>query len=108
MTEHSTTRDNTDFRARIDYATRNAQQPTDIAYHRYQPFTPVSLTHRTWPDNVATSAPRSCAVDLIVRNHALIPPLSPRRRPPSETHPRVAYRICLGQAPTPRCIVGCH
>ncbi|MDQ1307121.1 MAG: 2-isopropylmalate synthase, partial [Actinomycetota bacterium] len=80
MTEHSTTRDNTDFRARIDYATRNAQQPTDMAYHRYQPFTPVSLTDRTWPDKVATSAPRWCAVDLRDGNQALIDPMSPGRK----------------------------
>ena len=80
MTEHSTTRDNTDFRARIDYATRNAQQPTDMAYHRYQPFTPVSLTDRTWPDKKATTAPRWCAVDLRDGNQALIDPMSPGRK----------------------------
>ena len=80
MTEHFSSTDNADFRARIDYATRNAQQPTDMAYRRYRPFTPVSLTDRTWPDKVATTAPRWCAVDLRDGNQALIDPMSPGRK----------------------------
>ena len=62
------------------YDERNAQQPTDMPWQRYTPFTPVALTDRTWPDRVITQAPRWCAVDLRDGNQALIDPMTPSRK----------------------------
>ena len=59
---------------------RNPQQTSAMPIHRYQPFTPVALTDRTWPDAVISSAPRWCAVDLRDGNQALIDPMSPARK----------------------------
>jgi 2-isopropylmalate synthase len=56
------------------------QQPSGMPVHRYQPYTPVGLTDRTWPDKVITQAPRWCAVDLRDGNQALIDPMSPARK----------------------------
>ena len=36
---------------------RNAQQPTQMRFHRYRPFTPIDLPDRTWPSKVITEAP---------------------------------------------------
>ncbi|MEV0201286.1 2-isopropylmalate synthase [Nonomuraea sp. NPDC050691] len=57
-----------------------AQQPTSMPFHRYQPFEPVRLTDRTWPDQVITKAPRWCAVDLRDGNQALIDPMDSHRK----------------------------
>ena len=62
------------------YSEHNPQQPSGMPIHRYQPFTPVGLTDRTWPDAVITKAPRWCAVDLRDGNQALIDPMSPARK----------------------------
>ncbi|GAB3188930.1 2-isopropylmalate synthase [Nesterenkonia suensis] len=62
---------------------RTLQQPSPMPYHRYLPFQDqitVSLPDRTWPDQVITSAPRWCAVDLRDGNQALIDPMSPERK----------------------------
>ncbi|NUW37570.1 2-isopropylmalate synthase [Nonomuraea sp. SMC257] len=57
-----------------------AQQPSPMPFHRYQPFEPVRLTDRTWPDQVITKAPRWCAVDLRDGNQALIDPMDSHRK----------------------------
>jgi 2-isopropylmalate synthase len=62
------------------YSDRFAQQPSGMPIHRYQPFTPVALKDRIWPDAVITEAPRWCAVDLRDGNQALIDPMSPERK----------------------------
>ncbi len=62
------------------YSEQNAQQPSGMPIERYQPFTPVGLKDRTWPDAVITKAPRWCAVDLRDGNQALIDPMSPERK----------------------------
>ena len=62
------------------YEQRNAQKPSPMPIHRYQPFAPVGLTDRTWPDALITKAPRWCAVDLRDGNQALIDPMSPARK----------------------------
>ncbi|MCW2852323.1 MAG: 2-isopropylmalate synthase [Nocardioides sp.] len=59
---------------------RNVQQPSPMAFGRYEPFTPVVLADRTWPDRTITQAPRWCAVYLRDGNHALIDPMSPARK----------------------------
>ncbi|WP_341925308.1 2-isopropylmalate synthase [Nocardioides psychrotolerans] len=56
------------------------QQPSGMPVGRYEPFTPVVLSDRTWPDKVITQAPRWCAVDLRDGNQALIDPMSPARK----------------------------
>ena len=43
---------------------------------KYRPYPPVQLTDRTWPDNVITSAPRWCSVDLRDGNQALVRPMN--------------------------------
>ena len=48
--------------------------------HRYEPFIPITLHDRTWPDNQFHRAPRWCAVDLRDGNQALIDPMSPERK----------------------------
>ncbi len=58
----------------------NEQQPSPMAFQRYQPFTPIDLPDRTWPDQRITQAPRWCAVDLRDGNQALIDPMSPARK----------------------------
>ncbi|MEO3788909.1 2-isopropylmalate synthase [Nonomuraea sp. B10E15] len=57
-----------------------AQQPSPMPIHRHQPFEPVRLRDRTWPDQVITKAPRWCAVDLRDGNQALIDPMDPHRK----------------------------
>ncbi|GGL10810.1 2-isopropylmalate synthase [Sphaerisporangium melleum] len=56
------------------------QQASPMPVKRYQPFTPVRLTDRTWPDKVIDRAPQWCAVDLRDGNQALIDPMDPHRK----------------------------
>ena len=58
----------------------NPQQPGPMPHGRYEAFTPVRLSDRTWPDREITVAPRWCAVDLRDGNQALIDPMSPARK----------------------------
>jgi 2-isopropylmalate synthase len=46
------------------------------AISKYRPFPPVSLPDRTWPDQIITSAPIWCSVDLRDGNQALPQPMS--------------------------------
>src|SRR3984893_9267180 len=43
---------------------------------KYQPFPPVALPDRQWPNRVVTHAPRWCSVDLRDGNHALAVPMN--------------------------------
>ncbi len=45
-------------------------------HSRYQPFPPIGLKGRQWPDRVIRRAPRWCSVDLRDGNQALIEPMS--------------------------------
>jgi 2-isopropylmalate synthase len=58
----------------------NRQQPSGMPIHRYQPFRPIELWDRTWPDRVIDKAPLWCAVDLRDGNQALIDPMTPARK----------------------------
>jgi 2-isopropylmalate synthase len=51
-----------------------------VKFQRYQPFPPVGLTDRTWPDQVITKAPQWCSVDLRDGNQALIEPMDAERK----------------------------
>lgn len=42
---------------------------------KYQPYRPVDLKDRTWPDKTITKAPRWCSVDLRDGNQALVYPM---------------------------------
>jgi len=45
-------------------------------HRRYQPFAPVPMTGRRWPDRQIRRAPRWCSVDLRDGNQALIEPMT--------------------------------
>ena len=55
-------------------------QPKTMPFDRYQPFVPLELPDRTWPDNKLTKAPLWCSVDLRDGNQALIDPMDPERK----------------------------
>ncbi len=60
--------------------THPVQQPSGMKYERYQPFRPLSLPDRTWPDARISSAPRWLSTDLRDGNQALIDPMTPARK----------------------------
>ena len=47
---------------------------------KYQPFPPIQLPDRTWPDKTITKAPIWCSVDLRDGNQALINPMGPAKK----------------------------
>src|SRR5687768_12405437 len=51
-----------------------------MPYEKYQPWLPLVLTDRTWPNNRTTKAPLWCSVDLRDGNQALIDPMDPERK----------------------------
>jgi 2-isopropylmalate synthase len=63
----------------MDMAYRD-QQPSPMAFAKYQPTIPVDLPDRTWPNNRLTKAPRWCSVDLRDGNQALIDPMDMDRK----------------------------
>jgi 2-isopropylmalate synthase len=54
--------------------------PKKMPFEKYQPWLPVVLTDRTWPDQRITKAPLWCSVDLRDGNQALIDPMDPERK----------------------------
>jgi 2-isopropylmalate synthase len=58
----------------------NSQKPSGMPVHRYRPFTPVDLPHRTWPGKTITRAPRWLSTDLRDGNQALIDPMDGHRK----------------------------
>jgi 2-isopropylmalate synthase len=51
-----------------------------MPFEKYQPFVPLELPDRTWPDKKHTQAPRWCSVDLRDGNQALIDPMDIERK----------------------------
>ena len=49
-------------------------------FRKYQPFAPIRMTARRWPDQQITRAPRWCSVDLRDGNQALIEPMTGRQK----------------------------
>jgi 2-isopropylmalate synthase len=47
---------------------------------KYQPFPPINLPDRTWPNHTITKAPIWCSVDLRDGNQALINPMGPAKK----------------------------
>ncbi|PIE34259.1 MAG: 2-isopropylmalate synthase, partial [Ilumatobacter coccineus] len=55
--------------------------PTNrMPFDKYEPFVPLSLTDRTWPNVVVDRSPTWCSVDLRDGNQALIDPMDPDRK----------------------------
>lgn len=54
--------------------------PAQMPFERYQPFIPLVLTDRTWPNRTIDAAPIWCSVDLRDGNQALIDPMDPVRK----------------------------
>ncbi len=54
--------------------------PKKMPFEKYEPFIPVVLTDRTWPNVVIDKAPEWCSVDLRDGNQALIDPMDPARK----------------------------
>ena len=54
--------------------------PKKMAFDKYEPWIPVQLADRTWPDQRIERAPIWCSVDLRDGNQALIDPMSPARK----------------------------
>lgn len=51
-----------------------------MPFSKYQPFIPLVLADRTWPNTVIKKAPLWCSVDLRDGNQALIDPMDPERK----------------------------
>lgn len=58
--------------------THIANNPFD--HQKYRPFTPVNKRDRRWPDEVITTAPKWCSVDLRDGNQALVEPMNPAQK----------------------------
>jgi len=56
------------------------QVPSSMPVHRYEPFHPIDLADRTWPNKKITKAPQWCSVDLRDGNQALIDPMDTPRK----------------------------
>jgi 2-isopropylmalate synthase len=68
-------------------------KPKRMAFDKYQPFVPLDLRDRTWPDKRLVKAPRWCSVDLRDGNQALIDPMDPeRKRRMFETLVRMGFK----------------
>jgi len=64
-----------------------------MAFDKYQPFVPLDLRDRAWPDKRLVKAPRWCSVDLRDGNQALIDPMDPeRKRRMFETLVRMGFK----------------
>ncbi len=55
-------------------------QPKKMPFDKYQPFLPLQLPDRAWPNTRIEQAPLWCSVDLRDGNQALIDPMDPSRK----------------------------
>jgi 2-isopropylmalate synthase len=51
-----------------------------VKFQRYQPFPPIAIPDRTWPNQIIERAPQWCSVDLRDGNQALIEPMDGARK----------------------------
>jgi len=58
----------------------NTHTSSPMPFDKYEPFIPITLADRTWPDVVIDTAPLWCSVDLRDGNQALIDPMDPARK----------------------------
>jgi len=54
--------------------------PTPMPFGKYNPYLPLQLKDRSWPDKCIGRAPLWCSVDLRDGNQALIDPMDPERK----------------------------
>jgi len=54
--------------------------PKKMPFEKYQPWLPLVLHDRTWPNVTIDKAPQWCSVDLRDGNQALIDPMDPERK----------------------------
>ena len=54
--------------------------PKKMPFEKYQPWLPLVLDDRTWPNQRIEKAPLWCSVDLRDGNQALIDPMDPERK----------------------------
>ena len=54
--------------------------PKKMPFEKYAAYVPLVLADRTWPNQVITTAPLWCSVDLRDGNQALIDPMDPERK----------------------------
>ena len=55
-------------------------RPKTMPFEKYQPWIPVVLHDRTWPNRRIEKAPLWCSVDLRDGNQALIDPMDVERK----------------------------
>ena len=53
---------------------------TKMPFYKYRPFQAVKMEGRRWPDNIITTAPAWCSVDLRDGNQALITPMNTEQK----------------------------
>ncbi len=71
----------------------NARGARTMPSHRYQPFPPIHLPDRTWPNRTIATAPTWCSVDLRDGNQALIEPMDgPKKRRMFELLVRMGFK----------------
>ena len=49
---------------------------SNFDHRKYQPFAPIKMSNRRWPDKIIDKAPQWCSVDLRDGNQALIEPMT--------------------------------
>lgn len=49
---------------------------SNFDHRKYQPFQPIAMANRRWPDRIIEKAPHWCSVDLRDGNQALIEPMT--------------------------------
>src|SRR2546430_9075295 len=59
---------------------RKPVTPTKMPFEKYQPWIPIVLHDRTWPNRRLQKAPLWCSVDLRDGNQALIDPMDSIRK----------------------------
>src|SRR6516162_3987854 len=59
---------------------RTPVTPKKMPFEKYQPWIPIVLHDRTWPNRRIEKAPLWCSVDLRDGNQALIDPMDPTRK----------------------------
>ncbi|WP_208380163.1 2-isopropylmalate synthase [Psychromonas algarum] len=55
-------------------------QTSQFNHKKYRAFTPIQKTDRRWPNQIISTAPDWCSVDLRDGNQALIEPMSPSQK----------------------------
>ena len=49
-------------------------------FNKYNPYAPIDIQNRQWPNKIITKAPTWCSVDLRDGNQALVEPMDALRK----------------------------